>query len=167
MNSRGGLNTVDDLGRKTSRASILSRISKTSGYNGGQQPNRSGEIPVIGRLQGRMLLGKIGDTYLMEGRMAYSLLLCPLGGGSMLQIDRSQRPTTQLWMSPGHLTTLSLVSLISPLPSPQWRTPLLLPSLKGRNVPSQPGTAAHQSGTACKGLRSSESNVLAAYKHCH
>jgi len=159
---------VDDLGRRPSQSSIVSRISKTSGYSGGQQPNRSGEIPVIGRSQGRMLLGKIGDNYSMEGRTACSLSLCPLGGGSMLWIHRSQRPTMRLWMSPRYLTTSSLVSLVPPLPSPQWRTPLLLTSHNPRNVPSQPGVAAHQSGTAHRGLGSPKStSVLATYKHYH
>jgi hypothetical protein len=160
---------VDDLGRKTFRALAISRISKTSGYSGGQQPNQSGEIPGNGRLQRMTLLGKIGDTCLMGVRMACSLSLCHLDGGSMLEIhQRSQRLMTLSRMLPGCSIILSLASPISPHPTHQKA--LLLPSPHNGNVPGRSRMAFHQSVFVRRGIRFpkvSHFPILSTlYKYC-
>ena len=58
---------VSNLGRRKFHPLIQLKISRMSGYSGGQQSNRSGETLETGCSQRKTPPGKIGDTSLMVG----------------------------------------------------------------------------------------------------
>ena len=144
----GSGSVVDSSQRSAYHKSNQSITSRTSGYNGGQPSNRSGERQMSGHFR-RMVLGRIGIAFSMVVRMGCFLSWCRLGGGSTSVTHvRSRRSATLSRMSPGWLTTLfPSFRLMQPVPAPQPAPPLPLPQDHNGNVLGQPRPALQQSAS--------------------